>query len=252
MKKQKLKSNFMKVIEISKKGRTRHTKRLAIPKAILLKNKKEKKFLIGTMPGPHPKANSMPLGVLVRDILKITRTSSETRKILNKGYIFIDGKIRKDEKFPIGIMDSISSPKLETAIRIIVNTKSQLVPIETKNPLQKIAKIVNKHTVRGGKLNITLHDGRNILADNSVCVGDSVIMSVPEQKIGKVLKFESGAKCLVTNGKHAGVIAKLEKIITNQNGIQSEAILRNANNEEFITVAKYLFVVDDSYEGVSQ
>lgn len=234
---------------MAKKGGTYHTKRLAIPKAIPLSDKKKTKFMMSTAPGPHRKEMAIPLGVLIRDILKFTRTASETRKVLNGKQAFVDGKMRRDERLPIGLMDTVSFPKADKTYRIAVNRKGQLVPVEiqTKDASKKIAKVINKHTVKGGKTNITLHDGRNILADNSVRVGDSVIISVPQQKIEKVLKLESGAKCLITEGKHAGTVAKLENIIPRQQGAWPEAKLKGA--EEFITVARYLLVVDDSYEG---
>lgn len=231
---------------MAKKGGTYHTKRIAIPKVIPISNKKASKFMMTTAPGPHQKNKSVPLGVLLRDVLGVTKSAAETRKVLNGKQVFVDGTMRRDERFPIGIMDSVSIPKAEKAYRIVVNKKGQLVPVEAKGGSKKIAKITGKNTVKGGKINVTLHDGRNILADNKLKVGDSVIVSVPKTKIEKVLKLDEGAKCLITDGKHAGTIATLQKIIERE-GEYPEAKLKGA--EEFITLAKYLFVVDDSYEG---
>ncbi len=231
---------------MAKKGRTYHTKRLAIPKAIPVSDKKEKKFMMSTAPGPAPKQMAIPLGVLIRDVLGFTTSASENRKVLNAKEVMIDGMARRDERFPVGLMDSITFTKGKS-YRITVNKKGQLIPVETKHANVKIGKVVGKHTVKGGKINLTLHDGRNILADNNVKVGDSVIISLPDQKISKVLKFQDGARCLITEGKHAGTVAKLESIIGRKEGNWPEAKLKG--DEEFITVAKYLFVIDDNYEG---
>ncbi|MFA5077255.1 MAG: 30S ribosomal protein S4e [Candidatus Micrarchaeia archaeon] len=231
---------------MAKKGRTYHTKRIAITKAIPVSDKKANTFMISTDPGPHPRSKAIPLGVLLREVLGVTRTASESRKVLNSKSVLVDGKPRREPKFPVGLMDVVSFPKVNRSYRIVVNRKSQLVPLEIKHSSSKIGKVVNKHTVRGGKTTITLHDGRNILADNNVRVGDSAVISVPDQKVAKVLKFEPGAKCLVTEGAHAGVVAKLEEVIKRE-GSWTEARLKGA--EEFVTVAKYLFVVDDSFEG---
>ncbi len=231
---------------MAKKGGTYHTKRIAIPKVIPLSDKKKTKFMMTTAPGPHPKQKAIPLGVLIRDILRITGTAAETRKVLNSKQVLVDGKTRRDERLPVGLMDAVSFLKADKAYRLVVNRKAQLVPVEAKNATSKIAKIIRKHTVKGGKINITLHDGRNLLADNNLRVGDSIVISLPEQKLGKVLKLQEGAKCLITDGKHAGTIATLDRIIERE-GDWPEAKLKG--EEEFITLAKYLFVIDDSYEG---
>lgn len=235
---------------MAKKGGTYHTKRLAIPKAIPIGEKKTKRFLLTTAPGPHQRLQSIPLAVLLRDILHVSKTASESRKILSAKEVLVDGKVRMDGKFPVGMMDSITFPKTGESYRIIVNRKGQLVPVQTKSASLKIGKVVHKHTVRGGKTNITLHDGRNILVDNNVRVGDSVLISVPAQKVEKLLKFEQGAKCLITKGKHAGTIATLEEILVGKEGGRHEA--RMKGTPDFVTIAKYLFVVDDSYEGAEK
>ncbi|MEW6528293.1 MAG: 30S ribosomal protein S4e [Candidatus Micrarchaeota archaeon] len=235
---------------MAKKGETSHTKRLAIPKAIPIYNKKEYKFIMSTNPGTHPKAKAIPLGVLIRDVLCITKSASETRKVLNAKQVFVDNVIRKDERFPIGLMDLIFFPKVGKAYQIVLNTKGQLIPVETKHVNSKIGKIVKKHVIKKGKINITLHDGRNIIADNNICVGDSIIITVPEQKIDNILKFEKGAKCLVTEGKHIGSIANLESLVERKEGSGGqEAKLKG--KEEFITAAKYLMVINEFYHDYS-
>lgn len=232
---------------MAKKGRSYHTKRLAIAKAIPISDKKEYTFMMTTAPGTHAKAKAIPLGVLIRDVLRITKSAAENKKILNAKQVLVDGTARRDERFPIGLMDSVSFPKGGKFYRMAINKKGQVVPVESKPSNTKIGKVVKKHTVKGGKITITLHDGRNIIADNNIKVGDSVIISTPEQKIAKVLKFEKGAKCLITEGKHAGSVANLESIIERAEGNWPEAKLKGT--EEFITVAKYLMVVDNTYEG---
>ncbi len=231
---------------MAKKGGTYHTKRLAAPKAIPLSDRKASRFMMSSEAGAHPKEKAIPLGVLLRDVLKITRSAAETRKTLNSKQVLVDGKARRNERLAVGLMDMVSFPSAGKTYRIIVNRKAQLVPSEIKKDGNKLGKVVGKRTVKKGKINITLHDGRNMEADNNVAVGDTVIISVPEQKLGKVLKFEEGAKCLVTDGKHAGTVAKLEAVIRRE-GEWPEARLKN--EVEFITLAKYLFVIDESYEG---
>jgi ribosomal protein S4E len=90
------------------------------------------------------------------------------------------------------------------------------------------------------------HDGRNLLSDNHLHVGDSVIVSLPKVVMKSHLKREKGSRCLIMEGKHAGMIVKLKEIIERKGGKPSEALVQD-KAEEFVTVAKYLFVVDEAF-----
>jgi small subunit ribosomal protein S4e len=206
--------------------------------------------MIRHSPGPHPKKNSIPLAVLVRDVLRLAPTLREVRQILNGRMLLVDGKVRVDEKFPVGLMDVISFPKAEKYFRIMVDSKARLVPVEIKKDAasMKILRVVGKNTIRGGKLNYALHDGRNLLGDNHVRVGDSIVVSLPEAKLKTHLKRDKGSKCLIMEGKHAGSVVKLKEIIERKGGKPNEALV-SGKSEEFITVAKYLFVVDEGFSG---
>ncbi len=233
---------------MAKRGGTKHQKRLASPKAVPIQDKKERKWMIQHSPGPHAKDYSIPLGVLLRDILKIAPTLREVQKILSTRLLQVDGKVRTDDKFSVGLMDVISLPKAEKNYRIIVDGKARLLTVEIKGEesATKTLRVVRKHTLPGGKLSLTLHDGRNIVSDNHIKVGDSVVVSLPKVVIKNHLKRDNGATCLIMDGKHAGTIVKLKDIIQRKGGKPSEALVQS-KEEEFITVAKYLFVVDESF-----
>lgn len=234
---------------MAKRGGTKHLKRIASPKAIPVTDRKEHTWMILHAPGPHPKKSSMPLAVLVRDVMRLASSKREVRMILSGRMLLVDGKPRTDEKFPVGLMDVISLPKAEKNFRLVVDGKGRLVPLEiSKEKAQvKLLKVVRKHTVPGGKLNLTLHDGRNMLGDNHVKVGDSVVVSLPEAKLKTHLKRDKGARCLITEGKHAGTVVKLKDIIERRGGKPNEALVQG-KDEEFVTVAKYLFVIDEEFK----
>jgi small subunit ribosomal protein S4e len=224
-------------------------KRLASPKAVPVHDRKERKWIINAMPGPHPKKHAIPLGVLLRDVLGVASTAREAKRILSGRMVEVDGRVRTDEKFPVGLMDVISFPKMETHYRMFVDRKGRLVPsqIGKEDASSKILRVVKKHTIRKGKLNLTFHDGKNSTGDNHVHVGDSVVVSLPEAKMKSHLKREKGSNCLVMEGKHAGSVVRLKEIIQRKGGKPSEALVESGG-EEFITVAKYLFVVDEGFK----
>ncbi len=235
---------------MAKRGGTKHLKRIASPKAVPITDKKAHTWMTRPHPGPHPSKRSMPLGVLMRDVLKLAPTLRECRKILSGRMLEVDGKARTDEKFPVGLMDVISFPRSAKHFRIVVDNKGRLVPHEigTEQSARKILRVTKKHTVPGGKISLTFHDGRNMLADNHVRVGDSVVVSLPKAKMEAHLKRGKGARCLIVEGKHAGSIVSLKEIIERKGQKPPEALVQGGS-EEFVTVAKYLFVVDEAFGG---
>ncbi len=234
---------------MGKRGGKKHLKRIASPKAVPVHDKKEHVWIVKPSPGPHPEKHALPLGVVVRDILKLARTKKEARKILSGRMVMIDGRVRTDEKFPVGLMDVVSLPKSNRYYRISVDRKGRLVPAEIKkeDASSKILRVVGKHAVRGGKTSLAFHDGRNMLGDLHVMVGDSLVVSLPAAKLQKHLKRGADSRCLVMEGKHAGTIVKLKEIIERKGGKPPEALVQ-AESGEFVTVAKYLFVVDEAFK----
>lgn len=234
---------------LAKRGSTKHLKRIATPTAVPISDKKSKEWIIRLRAGPHPADFSIPLGVILREILGVAKTLREVRHILSARLVQVDGKVRTDEKFPVGLMDVVSFPKSGKNYRITVDWKGRLVVVEVdkKDATSKTLRITGKHTVKGlekGKLNYSFHDGKNLITDNHLRVGDSIIVSIPDGKLKSHLKLETGAHCLVMEGKHAGNYVKLKEIIQRKAGKPNEAKVEGKNGE-FITVAKYLFVVKD-------
>lgn len=230
---------------MGKRGAPKHMKRIVAPKAVPIHDKKDSEWMIKAHPGPHPRQMAIPLGVLLRDVLKVARTTREVRRILTNRLVQVDGKIRVDEKFPVGLMDVVSFPNAKKHYRMLLDSKGRLEPTEIKGDesSSKTVRIVKKHTIRKGKINVTFHDGRNLVTDNHLKVGDSVVISLPKVELKTHLKRDIGSNCLIVEGKHAGSIVSLKEIIQRKGGKPSEALVARGK-EEFITVANYLFVVE--------
>ena len=79
-------------------------KRLPSPKFWPIE-RKTKKYVIKPKPGPHSLERSLPLGLIIRDILKHAETLKEAKEILNQEIVKIDGVVRKEHNFPVGLMD---------------------------------------------------------------------------------------------------------------------------------------------------
>ena len=232
---------------MAKKGGSKHFVRLGAQKSLGVVDRKKVKWLLAPSPGTHGKRESVSIGVLLRDVLRMASNLHEVRRMLNAGAVLVDGKKVKSPKFPVGPMDIVSDVAGKKTYRMEFSGPN-LAPKEVAGEAasRKYLKAVRKHTVKGGKTCITFHDGRNYLGDNGIRTGDTCVFSVPGFELGAHIKLAQGAQCIVMSGKHRGAMAKLEKIVERPGSHAAEAVLSGPEGE-FITVVKYLFVIDGNY-----
>lgn len=218
-------------------------KRLRAPKFWKVP-KKIKKWVVTPRPGPHKKFESIPLLIIVRDILKLTDIGKEAKKIITMGEIWIDGKIRKDYKYPVGLMDVVSIPKLKRYFRVVVTSKGlELIEIKQTEAKEKLCRVNNKTTIKKGKIQLNLHDGRNILVDkDDYKTGDSVLIELPTQKIKNHLKFEKGNLGLIIKGKNSGKLVKVKEIIITR-GKEPNKVICELEKRPIEVLKDYIFIV---------
>jgi small subunit ribosomal protein S4e len=206
--------------------------------------KKTAHFTIAPSPGPHKKFECIPLGIIVRDILKIAETYREAKKIIKSGEVLVDGKPRKNHKYPVGLMDVISIPKIKKNYRVTVDSKGlKLISISEKDANLKLCKINNKTKVKGDLTQLNCHDGRNILIKEDVYkTGDSLVVEVPSNKIVKHIKLIKGSLVLITKGKNAGKIVKVEDITTPAFKRPSKVICKE-NESRFEVLKEHVLVI---------
>ncbi len=188
-----------------------HLKRYQMPKWPL--PTKGKVYVTRPSPGPHPLQRSIPLLVLVRDYFKAAETGDEARTILNAGSIIVDGNIRKGGHFPVGMMDTINVPVANEAYRVTLqHDRLALTKISAAEATHKLCRVEGKSVVRGGQLQLNLHDARNILTSDAVQVGDTLDIDVPAQTIRARYPRVEGAECLIIAGKNQGAVGIIQKI----------------------------------------
>jgi small subunit ribosomal protein S4e len=221
-------------------------KRLAAPKAVPIHNKKAHTWMAKARPGPHSTRMAIPLSVLLRDVLGLADTLFEVKKVLNARRVLVDGAARTEPSFPVGLMDIISIPDMKLHYRMtIVRGKLEPHKIDEKDSIHKMLKVVGKNTLPGGKANVLFHDGRNLPGDTHMKMGDTVLLSLKDHKVEKLLKRGVGAKCLVVSGKHAGIEAKIEKFFEGKEGRPTEVLVKTPQGE-VRTLLDYLFVVGEA------
>lgn len=212
--------------------------------------RKTKKYTVAPSPGPHAKDGCIPLQIILRDILGIASNASEVKKILNEGNIRVDGRIIKNPKFPVGMMDIIDIPKTKDAY-CVMPSEGRLVlsKISEEHAKFKLCKITNKTTIKGGKFQLNMHDGRNIIASESeakkYAVGDTVKISVPEQKITGHFALKTGNFGMIGTGKSAGIVGKVKDIILVKGRESNKAVL-DVNGVDVRTIKDYIFVIGEN------
>ena len=230
---------------MAKMGSRKHLRRFNAPKSWPI-HPKEDTWTVKPAPGAHAINDSLPLLVIIRDILGIADNSTEAKRLINTGNVLIDGRAKKDYKFPVGFMDILSIPKTGENYRILLDTKGRLTlhPISAEDAEFKLAKIMKKSTIKGGKTQLNLHDGRNVLVEeDEYSAFDVVCLGVPEQEIKENLKFEEGVVVLVTGGKHTGELGKIQEVIVDKSSKANTVIIEKANKDTFLTLKDYAFVI---------
>jgi small subunit ribosomal protein S4e len=102
---------------------------------------------------------------------------------------------------------------------------------------------MGKTTVSGGKTQLHLHDGRNLLFDSNpeYKSGDSVVISLPEQEITSHHKFEEGALAYLTGGSHIG-----ETATVCSREIKRSSKANEVSFDDFGTISDYVFILGNS------
>lgn len=218
----------------------RHLKRINMPKTWII-SRKTNMFVLRPYPGGASANLSMPLGLILSELINYAKTAREVKKILNTKEILVNGVRRKTNKFSVGIMDVVSCPLMKENYRLMLNKKDKLVTIDIEDSEAKIkpTKILGKKTINGNKTQINLSDGKNMIFDKDpgYKVGDSLIISVPENKIKDHIKLEKGNAVYLIGGGHIGFTGTVEDIKGDK------IVFRTDNGEVYETSKSYAFIV---------
>jgi small subunit ribosomal protein S4e len=155
--------------------------------------------------GAHRRDASLALVTIIRDMLKIAENGREASKIVKGRLVKVDGKIVTDPKRGLGVFDTLEVGG--KSYRVVPKRKLELV--ESK-PGHKIVQIIGKTALKGGKIQVNLNDGKNMVLDkNAYNVRDSLLISLPDQKMKEHIALEPGAMVFITKGMNIGKTAKL-------------------------------------------
>jgi len=247
---------------VGKKGGRRHLKRKPAPTFWPI-HRKEAVWTVKPNPGPHPIAESIPLTLVLRDMLGFAKTRGEVRAIISQEKVMVDGEVQREGLFPAGLMDVISIPTMEKWYRVLPSEKGLMLhPISKDEAGFKLCKIEKKTILKGGNVQLNLHDGRNILInvkdpnkpeEDVFKTLDALKINLPTQEVSSHLKLTQGAPALIVGGKNIGRHGKIVTVEHREGQKRKNAlvIIEDSKGNRFQTTIEYVFVVGDTKPHIS-
>ena len=219
-----------------------HLKRLAMPRSWPLP-RKTSVWVTRPTPGAHSLEHCMPVSLVIRDVLGLAKTSREVRFILHNELAKIDGRVVKDTRRGVGLMDVLSLGDEHYRCILDHNGRLRYRTISADEAGWKICRIEGKTTIKGGQTQLNLHDGRNIIVDDpsQYNTGDSLKLGLPEQSIVEHIRFGEGTRCYLIGGGHVGSTADVKEYIVKRSSMPNEVQF-----ESFGTVTRNVFAIGDA------
>jgi len=247
---------------LGKKGGKKHLKRKPAPEFWPI-HRKEAVWTVKPKPGPHPLSRCIPLALVVRDILELAKIRREAKTIISQGKIKINGKVQREELFPISLMDVISIPNSEKTYRVLPSEKGLILhPIGMDEAEFKLCRIENKTVVRGGHVQLNLHDGRSMLIrvddpkkpeEDVYQTLDTLKLSIPEQEFMAHMKLTVGAPAIIIEGKNVGKYGKITAIEEKPSQKRRDLLvtIEDKNGNRFQTTLNFIFALGDTEPSIS-
>ncbi|MGQ9551348.1 MAG: 30S ribosomal protein S4e [Candidatus Bathycorpusculaceae bacterium] len=242
---------------MGKKGKTTRLKRKPAPKTWPI-HRKEFVWVTKPSPGPHSLENCLPMAVVLRDILGVAETKKEAKKILSQGKVYVDGRIRRRDDFPVGLMDVISIPDLNKFFRILPSHKGLVVhPISKEETSFKLCRIEDKTVVREGHIQLNLHDGSNRLVkvadpknphEDVYRTFDTLKMSLPEKQILAHIRIKENNFAMITGGKNVGRHGRIVEIEKAEGKKRRNAlvVIEDDEGSRYQTTLNFVFAIGET------
>ena len=172
--------------------------------------------------------DSVPVVIAVRDMLKLAKTAREVKKVILEKILKINNRPVRDYRESIKLFNIFEADK--SYMLSILSTGKFFFDVPIKKEL-RICKVANKRLIEGGKIQLNLHDGTNIISKDKVTIGDSLYLDF-SGKIKSHVVFEKGAEVFVLIGKYRGQKGNIQSIDENKVKIkfkEGEAVMDKNN-----------------------
>lgn len=247
---------------MARKGGSTGLKRKPAPKFWPI-HRKEFFWVVKPSPGPHSLKNCLPLTIVLRDILGFAKTRKEAKTIVSQGKVYVDGKVRRKDDFPVGLMDVISISDIDNYFRIVPSRKGLILhPISKEESNFKLCRIKNKKVVENGHVQLNLHDGSNILVkvadlkkpqEDTYKALDTVKISLPERQILEQVKMKENDFAIITSGKNIGKYGKIIEIEKTKGKKRTNALvtIEDKKGNRYQTILNFVFAIGEGQPLIS-
>ncbi len=241
---------------MGRKGKTARLKRKPAPKFWPI-HRKEDPWVLKPASGPHNLQNCLSLTLALRDILDIAQTRKEAQTILHQGKVLVDGKVKRQDDFPVGLMDVISIQDANKYYRILTNSKGLfLSEISKEETSYKLCRIDDKMTVPKG-IQLNLHDGSNLLIkvadlknpkEDIYSTFDILKLNIPSKEIAGCMQLKEGNYAIITGGKNIGVKGKIVEIEKTEAKKRKNAlvVVEDGKGARFQTILEFVFTLSET------
>lgn len=247
---------------MGKKGKTARLKRKPAPRFWPI-HRKEFLWVVKPSCGPHSLESCVPLSIVLRDILGVAETKKEAKIIVSQGKVYVDGKARRKENFPVGLMDVISIPDLNKFFRVVPSHKGLILhPINKEETGFKLCRIEDKSVVENGHIQLNLHDGSNKLLkvadaknpqEDVYKTFDTLKIGFPEKQIVEHIKLKEGNFAVITGGKNIGKqgrIVEIEKVEAKKR-MNDLVVIEDDEGNRYQTILNFIFSIGESQPLIS-
>jgi small subunit ribosomal protein S4e len=239
---------------LGKKGKVGRLKRKPAPRFWPI-HRKEAVWVVRPSSGPHSLEKCLPLSVVLRDILEVAETRKEAKKAITQGKVYVDGKVRRKDDFPVGLMDVVSMPELNQYYRVLPSHKGLFLnPISKEEASFKLMRVEDTATVKNGNSQIALHDGTNILAKTENPEAPSQVdyetfatlkVGLPEKEVLDQIKTKQGNIAVITGGKNIGKqgkIVEIEKTVAKKRR-NALVVVEDEKGNRYQTILDFVFSI---------
>jgi small subunit ribosomal protein S4e len=219
-----------------------HMKRITAPKSWNVL-RKTTKFITKPAPGAHKLEQAVSINTLLKELIKITNTTKETKYVLTNDEVLINGNRKRDFKTQAGFLDVVTIKSINQNYLITVDKNGALKPklITEETATKRLLKISGKKILTKNKVQINTMNGANILVDEKEAkkynLGDSLIQDIKTRKITNLIQLKEKNLVFVFTGKHSGKSGIFESINNN-------VITIKTDKETFETSKEYVIAVD--------
>ena len=239
---------------MGKKGKVGRLKRKPAPRFWPV-HRKEVVWIVRPSSGPHSLEKCLPLSVVLRDILEVAETRKEAKKAITQGKVYVDGKVRRKDDFPVGLMDVISMPEINMFYRVMPSHKGLFLnPISKEEASFKLCRVEDRTIVKNGNSQIALHDGTNILvkAENPETSSEvdyetfaTLKLGLPKKQVLDQIKTKKGNIAVITGGKNIGKQGKIVEIEKTEAKKRRNAliVIEDEKGNRYQTILDFVFSI---------